>query len=221
MGLDHSCPFPKDKMKKSLLTFLMAGLFALAVTAQAPNVTVTTPNFTPGTTINAGQISTNFADLVAAIKSEVDPIGTAIASVVPPDGEYMTGSTVWALADGSIPSGVTGYTWAFPDLRGQFLRGIDPTGAVDPAAGRTAGNIEADAFQGHAHKWPNPIGGYGISHDTIGTAPSGGGTNYMSLGTMTIENYLNGSGTAIYGTPRVSTETRPSNVAVYYYIKVR
>ncbi len=198
-------------MKRLIFATVAALAIALGVGAQA----FTT--FASGTAITASAMNDNFGALM--------PIGTIIASLIEPDaGSYMTGSTLWALADGSNPSTGT-YNGVFPDLRGQFLRGVDGGSGKDPnAATRTAaplgsaagaGSSEADAFQGHSHKWPNPSGTYGIGHDTTGTAPSGGGTAYVSLGAMTVQT------DGINGTPRLSTETRPVNIAVYWYIKVK
>ncbi len=63
-----------------------------------------------------------FQALVDAVKAQVTPIGTVIASLIAPDAtnDYMSGTTdrVWAFADGSNPA--SSYTGPFPDMRGNL-----------------------------------------------------------------------------------------------------
>lgn len=210
-------------MKKTCLACLFAGLVALAACAQVADVSV--PNaFASNNPISASQMNANFAALVQAIKNDIVPRGSIIASVIAPDAtsDYMLGDVnkVWAFADGSKPADVTGYAWAFPDLRGQFLRGMNQGATVDPQPGRTAGvTVQADAFQEHAHNWRNPSQLWSASHEGSGTAPgSDANTILNSLGAMTIVAIVPND---INRVPRVATETRPTNLAVYWYVKVR
>jgi hypothetical protein len=107
-----------------------------------------------------------------------------------------------------------------PDLRGLFLRGLNrfasdvPPGQVDPDVNRVAGSFQRDAFKAH-------------THEIIGTSSQfqGGGAAtglfwrldpqpnnvsvWSSVGRAIVDN-----------TPVSDNETRPKNVAVYYYIKV-
>ena len=48
---------------------------------------------------------------------------------------------------------IAGAYLILPDARGQALRGLDPTGTVDPlGASRAVGDIQADSLQAHYHK---------------------------------------------------------------------
>jgi len=172
------------------------------------------PVFSAGSPISAAEMNANFAALLQSLT----PIGTVIASFVPPDagGNYMSGPTgnVWAFADGSKPSGTDAYTWVFPDMRGQFIRGMNVSGGVDPDI-RTVGSVQGDTFQGHAHKWINQYGGDSGPIGSIGTSTSATNSDNANIGTMTIV------ADGVNGSPRNSNETRPDNIAVYWYIKVR
>ena len=82
----------------------------------------------------------------------------------------------------------------------------------DPEDQRTAGSFQKDAFQGHHHRFRfeehaekgsgmatvNFLG-YGDENDRAVTIPIADGSN---------------------GAPRTSNETRPKNVALYFYIKI-
>ncbi len=141
------------------------------------------------------------------------PVGTIVAfwGTSAPDG--------WLLCDGrAIPDGSKLKTDPFnmlstPDLRGMFLRGINTTSNGTRADGwqdvdnRNIGDKQMDAFQNHVHDG-------NILNDgpdwQFATASS---SWYAKRGPT------GGAVSGVYGTPRVSTETRPKNVAVNYIIK--
>ena len=83
-----------------------------------------------------------------------------------------------------------------PDLRGQFVRGWDPTGTVDPQSGRALLSNQDDEFKSHTHT-------YAASHG------AGNSTNGGQFDGDKIEP------TGATG----GAETRPVNVAMYYIIK--
>jgi len=58
-------------------------------------------------------------------------------------GGGIPNGTIAAFATASCPSGWAEYTPA----RGRFLRGIDPTGTLDPDGVRTAGSTQLDQMQ--------------------------------------------------------------------------
>lgn len=96
-----------------------------------------------------------------------------------------------------------------PDLRGQFIRGLDTAGTTDEDA-RTLGQEQEDQFQGHYHSITNsPLGTSGGSAiwDT-----RGGGTQY---GGVAVQNPTTGTN----GTVRFGDETRPRNIAMIAIIK--
>jgi hypothetical protein len=216
-------------MKRIIPGLGLALACAGVVFSQTP--ALPSPVFSAGSPISSSEMNANFAALLQSLT----PTGTVIASFVPPDasGDYMSATTgkVWAFADGSKPADVpAAYTWEFPDMRGQFIRGVNMgrTGSYsDPdAASRIdgdindAGSTQADAFQGHAHKWLHQWGGVnGPYSNVIGTSNS---DNNIDNGTL--ENALHPMTIItdrVNGTPQFSTETRPDNVAVYWYIKVK
>jgi hypothetical protein len=97
-----------------------------------------------------------------------------------------------------------------PDLRGEFIRGIDLARGLDAA--RVLGSVQTDALQGHAHQVTVN------SNDISGTAipdSNGGGTNSTAATGAAISDP---SGT--YGAARIASETRPHNVALTPIIKL-
>lgn len=105
--------------------------------------------------------------------------------------------------------------FAIPDYRGLFLRGFDAGSGSDPDAGsRTApggdhvanvvGSIQCDSFQTHTHQ-------YNITQPA-GIASQGQAAATTATSTAT---------TAPDKPARVSSETRPRNVAVNYVVKFR
>lgn len=122
-----------------------------------------------------------------------------------------TYSDLFAAIGTTFGSGNGSTTFNVPDLRGYFTRGWSDGSSVD--SGRTFGSAQDDAFQGHGHTIlmrGNAEGGgntneggdsntpYAYSSDTAVTTPVSDGTN---------------------GTPRVTSETRPKNIALLACIK--
>lgn len=169
--------------------------------------------------------------LTKDIKADVSrlealPVGTIVASMLNETQINKTSEGLWVLADGrnvanSPYSEITGKTEA-PDLRGHFLRGMDSTALRDPnGKGRQVGDSQTDAFQLHAHderslvlkgnKWQHSASNVGqLGHSTTGDPNS--------------FDYLPSKGprdTDGSGAVRTATETRPTNVSVFFYIKVK
>ena len=162
-----------------------------------------------------------------SLSRDVTPVGAIIASYTAPVRGYMpnTGNK-WFVCNGNAGTPVNGI--AIPDLRGVFLRGLNVVNGqersdslADVETGRSVGSVQRDAFQGHYHP-------FGTDEGVVSQGSNGVGTNHTQ--------YAHGNGTAqgttqpnlsvpesdnIHGTPRVTTETRPKNIAVYYYIKVK
>lgn len=121
-----------------------------------------------------------------------------------------------------------------PDLRGRFVRGFDDGQGRDPdAASRTAmttggntgdnvGSVQADAHQGHWHKVKQRDGGSFPYAHRFGAAISPGGSGLIAE--VASEDATTYQAQDVFtdgvnGTPRTSSETRPLNVALAYYIK--
>ena len=105
--------------------------------------------------------------------------------------------------------------FCLPDLRGAFVRGVDAGARVDPDAGTRrgpdgsgqdagVGSLQCDALQTHTHTYDKAVPA------TVGSVES------AALSTTT------GTPSSAPDAPaRVSSETRPLNVAVYYIIRYR
>jgi len=108
--------------------------------------------------------------------------------------------TTYGVGDGAT-------TFGLPDLRGEFVRGLDDGRGID--SGRAMGSAQADAFQGHGHAivtYNTNLGG----GTTPGTGQAGVNQNNASVTeAVTLNN----------GAPRLANETRPRNVAMLACIK--
>jgi uncharacterized membrane protein YciS (DUF1049 family) len=169
--------------------------------------------FSPGQKISSEQVNQNFKrlyDKVNQLGIGV-PTGTIVAywGTAAPEG--------WILCDGRpVPDGSDydilriNVGTNVPDLRGQFLRGLDAAGTVDPD-GATRGGVgskEDDALQEHQH---NYLDNYVNSEHEF--ACSGAGcTLYRGPA-----DHGRITGNSVGG--KASTETRPKNVAVNFIIK--
>lgn len=103
--------------------------------------------------------------------------------------------TLYGVGDGST-------TFNLPDLRGEFLRGLDDGRGVDSS--RIIGSSQIDAMQGHRH----------ATLATLRTTSGGsqGGTSLSDGATAAAVGDPTVSGS--FGTPRTAAETRPRNVAL-------
>lgn len=137
------------------------------------------------------------------------PVGTVLAGMSNQEAFDRALVGTWVIADGRQKAAIndhwnywedccpaTDFDDKLPDLRGQFLRGID--------GGRRPGHQQDDALKSHRHALeadiitPTPGNFHGVHHEE--------GPQYEA------------------GRPALSltgaNETRPKNVAVYFYIRV-
>ena len=195
-------------------------------------VTATTAelNVLDGVTVSTTEI--NYLDgVTSAIQSQIDGIVTSPAGTViqfagssAPDGylkangnavSRTTYAALFAAIGTTYGTGDGSTTFNLPDLRGEFVRGLDDGRGVD--TGRALGSAQADAFQGHWH---------GIENSSNGQAGMNGGGGVGS-GNIRIDGspstpypyatYTRTDG--VNGTPRTDDETRPRNIALLYCIK--
>lgn len=131
--------------------------------------------------------------------------------------------TAHGVGDGST-------TFNLPDLRGEFRRGLDNMGTSAGArgkdvdgTGRSVGQGQADAMQGHFHDFyvgnTSSTFAHTNSNNQIAKADNAGGRALESTvdGSKDIINSPKNDGAN--GTPRTSNETRPTNVAFPVAIK--
>ena len=165
------------------------------------------------------------------------PLGTIIASSLSPssfsevvgdDAVFNPEESVWSPADGRDVGrsryGRLSTSDTAPDLRGLFLRGLN---AFDPNRprrddkfsdpdDRTALSLQSDAFQGHWHQLlagKNDSGSYHAPGDSRGHIGYSGSSSFEGRVQSPSPDKVNGD-------PRVDSETRPKNSAVYYYIRI-
>lgn len=161
---------------------------------------------------------TNFA---AAIKSAIDALMAANQFWKSGDVKSTLNPTVptgWLVCDGAVVSRATyaalftaigttfgvgdgSTTFSLPDLRGEFLRGLDATRGADPSSPRTLGSWQVDSFKTHTHTLPASI----VIEDGGSGGPGG-----TTSGNASVVGPTGATGTA---------ETRPRNIAVLYLIK--
>lgn len=166
------------------------------------------------------------------VLSAASPIGTIVTSMLPPNryGEvtgdsngFLANVAKWVPADGRR---VAGSKYAdlidsrVPDLRGMFLRGMnafEPSsprddGKEDPEEDRRAGAYQADSLKSHKHPIPGFIGGRGQARQK----GLSGGTSPATVAPRTNEKISQFTNDNSDG----GKETRPRNIAVYYYIRI-
>ena len=196
-------------------------------------------NITVSITFNEG-VNPASLSLVARNKKKSSsdaPLGTIVASLLNYNDflklnglEYESdiNKIFWAPCDGRNIGTAKGTYGAYsggkaPDLRGLFLRSVNDMGAYTATVptpiqnnlnpeNKKAGQLQLDAFQGHKH----------FSEATLVKSGSKDLPNQPDQ-RRNQKGASNSAGIhdAGYGNPRISTETRPKNISVYYYIKIR
>lgn len=146
-----------------------------------------------------GILRANYPDLDAACYVGNGTNGTAPA---------------WYRANNADGTGrnIAGIYLILPETRGYILRGLDPSGTIDPdGATRKIGSIQQDAFQGHHQVTPSGSG-FLIYNVAGGLQVSAGSTS--SFSTETGNPITDG----VNGTPRIAIETRMKNVAIKWVV---
>ena len=164
------------------------------------------------------------------------PIGTIIASMLEPSSfaktvgdpdpsDFDPKISKWVLANGrKVPTDSKYYMFTpesrIPDLRGMFLRGINcgrNDGREDPNDRREPGSYQKDALQEHGHETTATGYQYDVpdeaSHYKWGNADLG----YTGTG---LADIVPADVTSVKDPDKDDEETRPKNVAVYFYIKI-
>lgn len=154
-------------------------------------------------------------DNIKRIEKQI-PVGTIFSSILPPDVFKSHYGDKWSIADGrqvdtkSLYFSLTKRNF-LPDLRGQFLRGLNldrSDGKEDPGGPRKAGDFQEEMLKSHDHgrkmaRWQDSgVGGH---------VRNNGGRDQH--GDHWNPRYVSGQKSG-------GVETRPKNVAVYFYIKI-
>lgn len=192
-------------------TITLTGTGGTVVTGTYPNFTISTPNVVPtGTIISfaGAAIPTGWllCDGSAVSRTTYSGLFTALASA-------------WGSGDGST-------TFNLPDLRGQFMRGVDGSAGNDPDnATRTASNAGGNTGNNVGTVESNGIGSHSHVLTVLATCAAGNTpttSNYIAGGAGTWGPGT-GCGGFVNNTTSISSiggsETRPKNVYVNYIIK--
>lgn len=195
-------------------------------------------NITISITFNEGvnPASLSLESRNKAKKSSDAPLGTIVASLLnyndflALNGLYYESDinkAIWVPCDGRSIGSAEGTYGAYsggkaPDLRGLFLRSVNDMGAYNATVptpnnanlnpeNKKAGQIQSDALQSHTH---------GISIREFGHDRNNGGLPNKSEDDdgRAVNRTTDGGQNE---TANFSTETRPKNISVYYYIKIR
>jgi hypothetical protein len=156
----------------------------------------------------------NLKEIIDLKKIAYLPIGTILPSMLDPNSfaaavgdppVFDPVKSKWVLADGrDVTDSQYGKLFGneTPDLRGMFLRGMNVNGGQDPNQNRTAGHPQTDAFKKHSHMLP-------ISENEGNVW----GVSWSVQGEFKGEHQR-------WTTAEGGDETRPKNVAIYFYIRI-
>ncbi|MBD1229302.1 phage tail protein [Xenorhabdus griffiniae] len=123
----------------------------------------------------------------------------------------------------AYPSGV------LPDLRGEFIRGWDDSGKIDP--NRSLLSHQNFAFQNHFHALPTSNGDDGMEENGITTVFDDNKADNFALDLENTQrpvgnnaglwngNYFRTYSSSVYGGFSVANETRPRNIAFNYIVR--
>lgn len=179
---------------------------------------------------DAPKDTSTFLEAIKCIEENSVPVGTVIPSMLPPDVFSKSYGDSWALADGRTVSISTKYykltnSSHIPDLRGNFIRGMNHGISADPDANRVVGGFQnqgtrlpANQFTGttnaggiHTHTYSAPIPYNAGAGNHQRAKPAGETRTTDQAGNHAHTVTITGGG---------DVETRPRNISMYFYIKV-
>jgi microcystin-dependent protein len=164
--------------------------------ALAPTIGIGIKDLYGRSTVPAGTIHT-FAGTIANIPAGfILCAGSAVSRTVFSDLFRAIGTT-YGVGDGST-------TFNLPDLRGEFIRGLDAGRGVD--SGRALGSAQGHQFQDHQH-FTNFL-------TSINTTSLNGVVATTSAGALDANSLSRTASTGNFG-----SETRPRNIAMNFIIK--
>lgn len=188
------------------------GLIHLATQAEASAGTNATDAITPAT----------LAAVLAALGAQLSPPGQigAFARATAPTGwlkangaavSRTTYNSLFAAIGTTFGAGDGSSTFNLPDLRGEFVRGLDDGRGVD--AGRTLGSSQET-------QTVVPRDGWGIEGIAPGPSPLQQGRLIVGSGLAELDEVLESLRQAGLNMISTSDQSRPRNVALLYCIKV-
>ncbi len=195
-------------LRKATLTDLGAALTAGAATRLATPRTLALTGAVSGSGSFDGSANLTITTAFTAATVPTGSVLAFAAASVPADylacnGALVSRSTyaaLFAVLGTTYGAGDGATTFALPDLRGEFIRGLDNGRGVDN--GRALGSAQADELETHTHT---------TTFNNTHAASNGEGY-------VTGANSSNGQFTATSSSTG-GTETRPRNVAMSYIIK--
>ena len=194
--------------------------------------------------------NSDYDNLLQHLRKDLVPIGSILAfpakkvpeGYLPCEGQELSIQLYPELFE------VIGHTWGgskstfhIPDLQGQFIRGWDREGDVDPE--RMFGGYQDDCFQGHVHSVVS-CSESGLHSHYVGASdyntmeantfyttythihvtdyePSGKHKNTDLDGQHKHEIIIGNPQNSSFGKIRTGNETRPKNIALSFCIKVK
>lgn len=171
--------------------------------------------------ITSGVLTANLRNEVATL--DALPVGSIVASMLKETKFNDLSQGAWVLADGRPVPG-TDYarltdTENVPDLRGQFLRGLDTDARTDPEGRtRSLGSMQGSGLRNHTHLEQRlTVGGKYYQHAASNQNVAGHGSSTTpDYERVQSSNPFDANGAAL---PNLD-ETRPVNIAVNYFVKV-
>ncbi|KLU16158.1 MULTISPECIES: phage tail protein [Xenorhabdus] len=198
--------------------------------ANTANQTASGANNLASTANNKADNASNLANIANENANLALPVGVPVPwpTENPPEG--------WLICNGesfdtarypklalAYPSGV------LPDLRGEFIRGWDDSGNIDP--NRSLLSYQNSAFQNHFHALPTSNGDDGMEENGITTVFDDNKADNFALDLENTQhpvgnnaglwsgNYFRTYSSSVYGGFSVADETRPRNIAFNYIVR--
>ena len=170
----------------------------------------------------------------------IKKIGSNINALIDAkDENYLIGAMFWAYLTESQVQSALDSTWVemrgqsivgtdletltglttVPDCRGQFIRPLDAGGGQDPDSPRTVSSSQATGVRSHAHSMVNDDEASSLPGIPNPSAPYLGPRWATGQTIMSVNSALVGNTSLPVGISDPS-ESRPSNIAFGFYIKV-
>lgn len=166
--------------------------------------------------------------VITAFAGTAAPVGYLLCDGSPVS--RLTYASLYAVIGDSFGAGDGINTFNLPDLRGRFLRGVDAGAGNDSDSARTIGSVQDDAFQGHTFgsKATVALNSMGVINGRLlGDSQVSSSANMLAVKPLSQDSNAAGAFSnfifttnGVHGAPRVTSETRPKNVAVNYIIKI-